>query len=165
MPSAVVAVDSADTGRPSQSSAILSIWGSKSASLPPVLAYRDGLVVTPARQPQLLASAISSRLAVSIKNFMVQTPSKESKTQKIGQRGCPFVLCARACGWGHAPGPASCRKSYLVLESLLDAARDALEVKTDDVLLDRALDVLDHQSACRRCPGQRGCDRASRPAP
>ena len=47
---------------------------------------------------------------------------------------------------GHAPGPASCRKSYLVLESLLDAARDALEVKTDDVLLDRALDVLDHKA-------------------
>lgn len=45
---------------------------------------------------------------------------------------------------GHAPGPASCRKSYL--ESLLDAARDALEVKTDDVLLDRALDVLDHKA-------------------
>ena len=47
---------------------------------------------------------------------------------------------------GHAPGPASCRESYLVLESLLDAARDALEVKTDDVLLDRALDVLDHKA-------------------
>ena len=47
---------------------------------------------------------------------------------------------------GHAPGPASCRKSYLVLESLLDAARNALEVKTDDVLLDRALDVLDHKA-------------------
>ena len=45
---------------------------------------------------------------------------------------------------GHAPDPASCRKSYL--ESLLDAARDALEVKTDDVLLDRALDVLDHKA-------------------
>ena len=47
---------------------------------------------------------------------------------------------------GHAPDPASRRKNYLVLEGLLDAARDALEVKTDDVLLDRALDVLDHKA-------------------
>lgn len=38
------------------------------------------------------------------------------------------------------------RRNYLVLESLLDAARDALEVKTDDVLLNRALDVLDHKA-------------------
>lgn len=47
---------------------------------------------------------------------------------------------------GHAPGPASRRKSYLLGKSGLDAARDALEVKTDDVLLDRALDVLDHKA-------------------
>lgn len=47
---------------------------------------------------------------------------------------------------GHAPGPASRRKSYLLGKSGLDAGRDALEVKTDDVLLDRALDVLDHKA-------------------
>lgn len=47
---------------------------------------------------------------------------------------------------GHAPGPASRRKSYLLGKSGLDAGRDALEVKTDDVLLDRALDVLDDKA-------------------
>ena len=46
------------------------MWSSKSASLPPVRAYRLGLVVTPARQPQESASLISSRSAVSMKNFM-----------------------------------------------------------------------------------------------
>ena len=69
MPSTVVAVVSADTGRPLQSSAIFCMWGSKSARAPPVLAYRLGLVVTPARHPQLFASAISSRFVVSMKNF------------------------------------------------------------------------------------------------
>lgn len=47
---------------------------------------------------------------------------------------------------GHAPGPASRRKSYLLGKSGLDAGRDALEVKTDDVLLDRALDVFDDKA-------------------
>mgnify|MGYP003182830707 CR=1 FL=1 len=70
MSSVVFAWDSAETGRPSQSSAILTMWPSKSASLPPVRAYSDGLVVTPARQPQDRASRISSRSAVSMKNFM-----------------------------------------------------------------------------------------------
>ena len=35
----------------------------------------DGFVVTPARQPQLMASLISSMSAVSIKNFMMFAPS------------------------------------------------------------------------------------------
>ena len=68
MPSVVSAVDSAETGRPSQMWQILTMWSSKSASLPPVLAYRLGLVVTPERIPQLAASRMSSRSAVSMKN-------------------------------------------------------------------------------------------------
>ena len=71
MSSVVSAVDSAETGRPSQIWAIFTMCGSKSASLPPVLAKRLGLVVTPEMTPQLWASRISSRLAVSMKNFMV----------------------------------------------------------------------------------------------
>ena len=70
IPCVVVAVDSAETGRPSQISHIFTMCCSKSASFPPVFAYRLGLVVTPDRAPQLIASRMSSRSAVSIKNFI-----------------------------------------------------------------------------------------------
>ena len=48
----------------------------------PSLAIRDGLVVTPSRIPNSLASLICSRLAVSIKNFMLVILSLPVKGQR-----------------------------------------------------------------------------------
>ncbi len=68
--SRVMATDSADTGQsgPTMSQMRL-MWLWKSSSLPPMREYSVGLVVTPASAPQLAASSISARSAVSRKNF------------------------------------------------------------------------------------------------
>ena len=66
--SRVMATLSAETG-PSTSSQMRLMWLWKSSSLPPVRAYSVGFVVTPASTPQLAASSISARSAVSRKNF------------------------------------------------------------------------------------------------
>ena len=66
--SRVMATLSAETG-PSTSSQMRLMWSGKSASRPPTRAYSVGFVVTPASTPQLAASSISARSAVSRKNF------------------------------------------------------------------------------------------------
>ena len=68
--SRVMATDSADTGQsgPTMSQMrLMCAW--KSSSFPPMREYSVGLVVTPANAPQLAASSISARSAVSRKNF------------------------------------------------------------------------------------------------
>src|SRR5690606_34289686 len=71
MPSASVDTTSALTG-PGTMDVISAITCLKS---PPSLATTDGLVVTPANTPHECTSRISSILAVSINNFIVQTSS------------------------------------------------------------------------------------------
>ena len=52
--SRVMATDSAETGQSGPTmSQMRFMWLWKSSSLPPILAYSDGLVVTPASAPQL----------------------------------------------------------------------------------------------------------------
>ena len=73
--SRVMATDSAETGQSGPTmSQMRFMWLWKSSSLPPILAYSDGLVVTPASAPQLAASSISAKSAVSRKNFTLIPP-------------------------------------------------------------------------------------------
>ena len=85
--SRVMATLSADTGHsgPTMSQMRL-MWLWKSSSLPPMRAYSEGLVVTPASAPQLAASLISSRSAVSKKNFTLAS----------------FKMCGWLSGHAHA---------------------------------------------------------------
>src|SRR6267142_3559558 len=89
MPSVSRLVTSAETG-PCTISQIAAMCCLKST--PPSLAMRDGLVVTPSARPNELASRISFRLAVSIKNFIKTSPAPKCGACQLVQRIIPDRL-------------------------------------------------------------------------